>query len=129
VPYDFKGKLEAKEYVKRVRNATFCKECNSQPVEFHCTWHIIDGNARVPRMAARGCSIQAIKLEISKCEALCKSCHMKKDGRTKALEQSHPFRKGMTYTEPIPCISCGFPAKPTRKGMCRECYDKQRRKR
>lgn len=125
--YDFKGKLKAKEYVKRIRASAFCEVCGSQPIEFHRKEHEFNGNKRIAHLVALGFPIKVIQTEIDKCEALCRSCHMKEDGRLKALRKNCPNQKGAILVLPIPCISCGFPAKPTRQGMCRECYDKQRR--
>ena len=127
MPYSLENKTLAKEFLKGIRACTVCKKCGQQPVDFHREEHEIDGNLRVSRMAARGHPIEMIQVEIDKCEALCRSCHMKEDGRLDTLSLNKPRQKGMVFIGPVPCVVCGTPAKPTRKGKCRRCYDEIRR--
>lgn len=124
--YDTERKRIAKEYVKEVRSTTFCVRCGKQPVDFHHVDHESNGNQRVAHLTALGSSLARIQQEIDKCEALCRSCHMKEDGRTVALGLSHPYRKGETYTDPQPCSNCGDLYKPLRKGLCNKCNHKKR---
>jgi hypothetical protein len=127
MPYSLENKTLAREFLAKIRAKTFCKECGRQPVDFHRQEHEVDGNLRVSRMAARGHPIDVIQAEIDKCTALCRSCHMKEDGRLDALSLNKPRQNGVILVGPKPCIICGAPSKPTRKGKCRHCYDEIRR--
>lgn len=127
MPYSLENKAIARNFLAEVRAKTFCKACGSQPVDFHRQEHEIDGNLRVSRMAARGHPIDVIQAEIDKCTALCRSCHMKEDGRLDTLSSSCPNQKGVVLVGPVPCKICKTPTKPTWQGMCRRCYDAIRR--
>lgn len=127
MPYSLENKVLAKEFLNGIRACTVCKRCGRQPVDFHRKEHEIDGNLRVSRMTARGHPIKTIQAEIDKCEALCRSCHMKEDGRLDALGINKPRQLGIILVGPKPCIVCGKLAKPTRKGMCGHCYEAVRR--
>lgn len=126
MPYSLENKLIAKEFLKKVRSKTYCEKCGCQPVDFHRKEHETDGNLRVSRMAARGHPIEIIQAEIDRCSALCRSCHMKEDGRLEVLRANCPIHKGMK-SEPKPCIICGVPSNPVWKEKCRHCYDAIRR--
>lgn len=61
----------------------------------------------------------------SNIEILCRRCHMAVDGRAKrlavwarTLHQPQP---------PKPCVKCGRPYKPLRRGLCSRCNDSLRR--
>jgi hypothetical protein len=47
---------------------------------------------------------------------LCRRCHMERDGRLERLRQSCP-----QVRPPKPCVNCGTPYKPLRKGRCTGC--------
>jgi hypothetical protein len=120
-----KAKQEAREYVAAVRAATYCARCGKQPVDFHHPEHIHDHNRRIGPMMGRGCSIAPLQAEIKRCEPLCRSCHMKEDGRLPALLQNRPMQRG-TRLPPKPCTQCGQLAKPLRRGLCNRCNHRQR---
>jgi hypothetical protein len=51
---------------------------------------------------------------------LCRSCHMKIDGRLLKLTAFGAAKRGRT--KPVsPCSICGSPAKPIRRGRCSRC--------
>lgn len=52
----------------------------------------------------------------SNVEFLCRSCHMKADGRIGNL------KVGRETDAPKPCVTCGRPYKPLTKGECPACY-------
>lgn len=49
---------------------------------------------------------------------LCRRCHMEIDGR---LAKIGTYFRPPTKP-PTPCVSCGKPARPSRKGLCASCY-------
>ena len=95
MPYSLDNKLLAREFLKEVRSKIHCERCGGQPIDFHREEHEIDGNLRVSRMAARGHPIEVIQAEIDRCSALCRSCHMKEDGRLEVLRLNCPHKKGV----------------------------------
>jgi hypothetical protein len=122
VSYSEQNKLIAKAHVAAIRKKTFCIHCGNQPIEWHNEEYEINSNRRV----ALGFPVSVIDEEISKCEAVCRSCHMEFDRRTGELLAAAPQQKG--YSEPpILCSNCGLETKPNWRGMCRRCYDYQRR--
>jgi len=48
---------------------------------------------------------------------LCRSCHMIEDGR---MQQIHSIDR---TSLPKPCVNCGKPYKPLRKGLCHACNE------
>ena len=54
---------------------------------------------------------------------LCRKCHMAIDGRLELL----PARYKHQIKLPEPCINCGTPSKPLRKGLCHSCNEYLRR--
>jgi hypothetical protein len=79
--YYFLRKAEAKAYVTKLRETTYCVICGSQPIDWHCE----EGHkesARISHLMASGKSIARIEQEIAKCTPLCRKHHMKVDGRT-----------------------------------------------
>lgn len=89
----------ATDFVNEVNSKTFCTHCGAQPVEWHHEDHPNNTNKRVSSLRTQGVSIRLIKIEMAKCTPLCRSCHMKEDGRIEALIKSH---RPVTQ-----CISCG----------------------
>lgn len=55
---------------------------------------------------------------------LCRSCHMIEDGR---LERFMAYKPPVT--PPKPCVECGKPSKPLRRGLCHACNERLRRAR
>jgi hypothetical protein len=127
MPYDAESKRRAQRFATLVRALTVCARCGKQPIEFHNDEHKDDSNRRVAHLAALGFPLDRIKREIRECEPLCRRCHMLGDGRLAALIENRPRKKGMVIVPPTPCVACGELAKPTRRGMCRRCYDAARR--
>ena len=127
MPYDQEAKNLASSYVATIRNKTYCEICGKQPVEWHNPEHELYENRRISHLVSLGFPIQIIDKEIENSQALCRSCHIKADGRMVELQKNHPRRKGQTYTDPKSCTKCGKISKPTWNGMCRSCYDWRRR--
>lgn len=118
-------KKQAKEFVDAIRARTVCVRCGKQPIEWHRKEHEEKQSSRVSSLRAGGSSERRILEEISKCKALCRSCHMKEDGRIDVLLASAPQQKGYKIP-PKPCTKCGKIVKPLRKGLCYTCYEHQR---
>jgi hypothetical protein len=76
-----KSRQKAKEYVKRMREVTVCDVCGKQPIEWHNDAHLTDRNRRIAGLSSRNFAIRTIQREIYACQPLCRSCHMKMDGR------------------------------------------------
>ena len=60
------------------------------------------------------------------CEPLCRSCHMRKDGRLAALRKNAPYQRGRSYTPKQPCKVCKRLFKPLRNSMCYSCSERHR---
>lgn len=125
MPYDEEAKRLAREYVDATRASTYCAHCGGQPIEWHHDDHLTNENQRVARLTALGFPIERIRQEIEKCTPLCRSCHMREDGRLEALQAARPYQKDYS-APPKPCINCGKPAKPLRKGLCNACNHRKR---
>lgn len=119
-----RGRKAATAFVEAINSVTFCARCGAQPIEWHRPEHEEKPNSRVSSLRAQGQSIKRIWSEMQLCTPLCRSCHMKEDGRGEILQRNRPYQKGETYVPPRPCERCGKPAKPTRRGMCWTCYIK-----
>lgn len=52
---------------------------------------------------------------------LCRSCHMKEDGRLEALKKAGAESSKRRIKPPKPCSVCALPSKPTWKGKCHRC--------
>lgn len=114
----------ATEFVESVNQTTFCNRCGAQPIEWHREEHEKHPNWRVSSLRTQGRSIARIKREMDLSEPLCRTCHMKTDGRYEFMQTAGPYEKGKTYTPPLPCIKCGRLAKPRRRERCNHCYIK-----
>ncbi len=124
--YDSASKAAAKAHVAAIRARTVCAACGGQPIEWHNEEHLKKTNRRIAHLVALGFPIPVIDAEIAACEALCRSCHMKHDGRTARLNENKPFKKGVVYVGERPCSRCGVPSKPLRRGLCNTCNHKAR---
>lgn len=120
MPYQAQDKQLAKEYVDDRRQHTFCELCGRQPIEWHNKEHEVKENRRVSSLVALGFPLHVIQEEIDKCNAYCRLCHMKQDGRLAALRSSCPYKKGQKEPPKI-CWVCNEPAKPMRHGRCNRC--------
>jgi hypothetical protein len=127
MPFNTEYKIAAREFINKVKEKTVCSKCGKQPVEFHNEEHEQDSNRRVAHLVALGFPISRIQAEIDICQALCRSCHMKEDGRLKELQSRCPNKKGAVITQPKPCEICNKISKPLWKNKCRSCYDRIRR--
>ncbi len=124
--YSLESKIRAKAYVAEIRSNTYCELCGKQPIEWHHVDHEINGNNRVSHLTSQGHPISRLKIEIEKCQALCRSCHMKIDGRLQSLLEKCPNKLG-SRSLPKACIKCGKLEQYLRKGLCNRC-NHQRRK-
>lgn len=116
----------ATRFVKSINKFTKCQFCGKQPIEWHRKEHVEHSNWRVSSLRTQGCSIQRIKAEMALCAPLCRSCHMKEDGRGAILHASQPYQKGCVYVTVLPCSICKKLHKPLRKGLCYNCYERHR---
>jgi hypothetical protein len=110
----------ARLYVKEVRAKTYCAVCGSQPFDWHSDRHLGKKHLRVGHKASNGASNEVLQREIDQCIPLCRSCHMKKDGRTAELRRNCPYQKDVFGPAKI-CIACGAWAGPMRHGRCGKC--------
>lgn len=110
-------------WFREVRAATPCTRCGARPVEYHRAEHVVRPQDRVSTMASRGEPVEKIAAEIARCEALCRSCHMRVDGRIET------FRTSPEVQPPRECSECGRLFKPLRRGLCAACDQKRRRQR
>lgn len=117
-----KRRLENREFVAFIRANTVCANCGRQPIDWHNEAHIKFPKHRVSNLAGSNCSIERIKTEINKCVALCRSCHMKVDGRMKNM-----IPGGKKEMSTLPCSQCGRKYFPLRKQLCSPCYAKKLR--
>jgi len=106
-----------------VRSNTYCKLCGRQPIDWHNPEHLKHPYRRVGKMAGGGRTISAIAKEISNCIPLCRSCHMKEDGRLDTL-----LNRPRLTTPAKNCSACNEKYKPLRAGLCAKCYDRIRYK-
>ena len=126
MPYSAANREKAKACVAKIRADTYCVKCGGQPIEWHHEDHEAAPNTRVARLTALGFPLARIKAEISKCLAMCRSCHMTEDGRLAELKEACPNKKGSVFVGPLPCRKCGALAKPLRRGLCNRCNHQQR---
>jgi hypothetical protein len=115
----------ARDHVNQIKETLICASCGTPnyiaPVEFHNKEHDQYPGRRVSALVAQGRSRTIIDREIKRCTPLCRSCHMKLDGRTEALHKVTPHQKG--YRKPVErCRFCNELYKPLRKGLCNSCY-------
>lgn len=111
-------KAVAQAYVAEVRRRTFCSTCGSQPIDWHSDTHLEKKNNRVSNLAKNGYPIARIQAEIDICEPLCRSCHVRVDGRAEMLAS---YSRNRPVAPPKPCRICGRLRKPLRKGRCGAC--------
>jgi hypothetical protein len=126
VPSREERRVVATLFVDAVNARTVCAHCGAQPVEWHREEHVAKPNARISSLRTQGASLQRIRAEMDLCTPLCRPCHMIEDGRLDALRAAAPYQKGQTYVPPEPCIDCGRPFKPLRRGRCWSCSERVR---
>lgn len=118
----YKRTTEARDFVDALNARTVCAHCGKQPIEWHNPEHVELNrkNFRISSLVARHFPIDKIQAEIARCIPLCRSCHMKEDGRMRNLTP------GATVVPPSPCVECGRVFKPLRRGFCGPCDRKRR---
>jgi hypothetical protein len=114
----------ATAYVEAVNANTVCADCGGGPIEWHHPDHPSQPNSRVSSLRAQGATVERIRREMERCTPLCRSCHMKADGRAAALFAAQPNQPGVSHP-PKPCRKCGLPYKPLRRGLCARCYGRK----
>lgn len=124
--YDAEAAVEAKAFVAKIRSETVCARCGRQPIEWHSEKHHTTPHHRVSNMAMRGYPLDVIATEIARCEPLCRSCHMKSDGRAAARNAALAAAARRNITPQLPCAECGRLYKPLRRGLCSTCYERKR---
>ena len=113
---------EVKLAIDELRSQTHCKTCGKQPIEWHGEHHPKEPRLRISNMVDLGYRLEDVLAEVSRCEPLCRSCHMKEDGRTKALiDAASLANKGKSKVALRPCSQCGT-LSLLRKGLCKRCY-------
>lgn len=122
------GDCSIKGYVKTLREKTPCTHCGATPIEYHHPNHPQKQNDRVSSLVAQSnpsrrspVPWQRILEEIQRCTPLCRSCHMKEDGRLTQLRVNTPRKKGQIITSAQPCVCCKKLTKPMRNKMCVTC--------
>ena|SRR5688572_17010727 len=102
------GRELAQEYMDEVNDKTICKNCGGWPVEWHNPDHIHEGKNRIGNMVSNGIRVESIQEELDKCIPLCRSCHMKEDGRLDKLhEAGRVYRENIAASrEPRYCLDC-----------------------
>lgn len=110
----------AQAFVREVNARTVCAECGAQPIEWHNPAHLERPYFRVATLALQGRSVDRLRAEMEASTPLCRSCHMKVDGRSAALTEARPRKAGDCFA-PKPCAACSQPFKPLRRGLCNRC--------
>lgn len=112
-------------FVEHIRRETVCARCGKQPIEWHSPEHDGHPERRIGVMVGKVRSIAAIQAELERCVPLCRSCHMREDGRLERLRENQPRQPGMTFP-PKFCSECCRPYKPLRRGRCSRCDQRKR---
>ena len=114
-------------FVDEINRRTVCAHCGSQPIEWHNPEHVELNrqDQRISNLVWQPAAIVTIEAEMARCTPLCRRCHMREDGRAKALQEKQSTR---IPSEPRPCAECGRLEKPLRRGLCGRCYDVRRRR-
>lgn len=128
LPALLERRQRAQQFIRNVNSGTVCAQCGKQPIEWHNEAHKIKPYFRVSTLGIAGRSIERIQQEMDASIPLCRSCHMNEDGRNAELRASCPHKKDVRQP-PKPCKACGTLTRPSWKGMCRGCYDYERRSR
>ena len=105
-PHRVAARRKAKAFVAEWREFATCANCGRQPVDFHNPEHLTKKANRICNMVSRGEKVKTIAAELRRCIPLCRSCHMKEDGRLEALNANKPRYKGIVIA-PKQCSECG----------------------
>lgn len=114
----------ATAFLAELNARTVCQVCGGQPIEWHHEDHPGQPNARVSSLRTQGLSLERIQREIDRCTPLCRSCHMREDGRLVELLKRAPRQAGMVLPSGT-CSDCGREFKPLRRGRCFPCYQRE----
>jgi hypothetical protein len=113
----------AKAFYANVMALTTCIRCDGKPVDWHSPDHALGLRRRVNKMVSVGFSVAAITAEMEKCTPLCRSCHMKEDGRLDELLKNGAAATARRRMQPPKsCAECERRSKPLRHGLCGRCY-------
>lgn len=116
---------EVEEAVQKLRAQTHCARCGKQPIEWHGEHHPERPGRRISNMVDLGYRLDAVLAEIAVCTPLCRSCHMKSDGRTERLiESAAKKNRGVAKAVKGVCSVCNKPAVGMSAGKCKRCYHK-----
>lgn len=115
----------ARSFVATVNAATPCARCGGGPIEWHNPTHVLGRKSyRIGYAVAHGRRVEEIAAEMDASTPLCRRCHMAEDGRLARFASEARTRD---KTKPArSCVRCGLLYKPTRRGLCSRCYDRQR---
>jgi hypothetical protein len=117
------SRAATRAYVRTVRATTVCAVCGAQPIDWHHEDHTREPHRRVSRLVGAA-SRERIDAEIARCTPLCRRHHMEADGRLAAAVAAGERER--QREDPKPCVECGRPYKPLRRGLCSRCYDRER---
>ena len=119
------ARTRGRALIAEINAQTVCAHCGTQPVEWHNPEHVELNRQtfRIGFMVSNGRPIEAITAELARCTPLCRSCHMKEDGRLATLKQNRGNRPRNTN----PCSNCQQLYFPLRRGLCHACNERQRR--
>lgn len=89
-----RNRARARAFIDDLNARTVCAHCGKQPVEWHNPEHVELNRQtfRIGFMVALGRTLAAIRTELARCTPLCRSCHMKEDGRLAAFKRNRGAR-------------------------------------
>jgi hypothetical protein len=119
---------EVEAAIKELRARTVCARCGRQPIDWHAEHHVGRSGQRISNMVGAGYKLGAVLAEIARCEPLCRSCHMREDGRAAALAVAHRAKPPPRRKVPQPCTSCGRICMREQAGLCMSCYMREWRR-
>ena len=127
-----KRRILMEEFVANTNKITFCANCGSQPIEWHNPEHKNGKeHQRISNLVQHASCIEEIQSEMNASIPLCRRCHMIEDGRAVLLDgRVVLLASRKRYVVPAkPCSQCRVLAKPTRRGLCSSCYERERSRR
>lgn len=118
-------RAQNRAFVDEINARTACAHCGGQPVEWHNPEHVAlhRESYRIGAMIDNQSTTAAIQEEMDRSTPLCRRCHMIEDGRMATFMAQANAPKNQP---PKPCIDCGQPSKPLRKGRCHRCNERRR---
>lgn len=106
------------DLLRWLRHHIPCAECGAHPVEWHHPGHP-EGRGAVSRRR----NLDALFRELGQCVPLCRRCHHHADGTNERLLAV----RYVADPTPKPCVQCGKPEKPLRRGLCNACACRARK--